>query len=214
MAKFCGHCGAQLDENARVCGYCGTPVNGVPKKIKGINVENHIQKERNRKIKRTAKIITFLAVLLMIAVVVVKVVTRFTGYNAVIRKTMKAYKSYDIEELVTISSDLYYYGSEDEVDYYFKNVVGNDLDYFETNVGHNYKLSYKIKDTYELSERKLDILREDIKYQYNNFDGNKIEKAVTAEVLISAANKENVETLNKNIVITKENGSWKLLYIE
>lgn len=25
MSKFCGNCGAQLDDSMRVCGYCGTP---------------------------------------------------------------------------------------------------------------------------------------------------------------------------------------------
>ena len=28
MAKFCGNCGAQLDDGDKVCGQCGTPVNG------------------------------------------------------------------------------------------------------------------------------------------------------------------------------------------
>lgn len=30
MAKFCGNCGAQLDDDDKVCGQCGTPVTGMP----------------------------------------------------------------------------------------------------------------------------------------------------------------------------------------
>ena len=28
MARFCGFCGAPIDENASVCGNCGKPVDG------------------------------------------------------------------------------------------------------------------------------------------------------------------------------------------
>lgn len=28
MSKFCGNCGAKLEDDARVCGNCGTPLDG------------------------------------------------------------------------------------------------------------------------------------------------------------------------------------------
>ena len=31
MAKFCGNCGTQLEDNAKICGKCGTPLDGVCK---------------------------------------------------------------------------------------------------------------------------------------------------------------------------------------
>jgi len=30
MSKFCGVCGAQADDDARICGQCGTPLDGAP----------------------------------------------------------------------------------------------------------------------------------------------------------------------------------------
>ena len=38
MAKFCGNCGAQLDDGDKVCGQCGTPVNGNAGTVPGLKV--------------------------------------------------------------------------------------------------------------------------------------------------------------------------------
>lgn len=49
MARFCGNCGAQIDENAKVCGQCGTPIEGSTKTppVKIIDPE---KKKKNKKI--------------------------------------------------------------------------------------------------------------------------------------------------------------------
>lgn len=38
MAKFCGNCGTQLEDNAKICGQCGTPLDGTSSKILDLKV--------------------------------------------------------------------------------------------------------------------------------------------------------------------------------
>ena len=38
MAKFCGNCGTQLEDNAKICGKCGTPLDGASANIPGLKV--------------------------------------------------------------------------------------------------------------------------------------------------------------------------------
>ena len=53
MAKFCGNCGAQLDDNAKVCGQCGTPV-GTLSAIPSVKI---VDPEKQKKTKKTLKLI-------------------------------------------------------------------------------------------------------------------------------------------------------------
>ena len=79
----------------------------------------------------------------LIGVIAVNVVLKFTGYNGLLRKVMKAYETYDIEKLVSLSSNIYYYGEENYGEDYFESKVGETLEFFETSVGHNYKFLMK-----------------------------------------------------------------------
>lgn len=208
MAKFCGNCGAPLGDSDKVCGKCGTPLDS--ESVHDLKV---VDPEKQEKIKKTVKLIVGLAALILIAVVAIKVVSQYTGYNGLIRKVMNAYENYDIDTLVSLSSDMYYYGNEDWAEYYFEYSVGDDLDSFESSVGHSYKLSYEIDETYVMSERKVDELLDGIENTYSDFDIDVIEKVVTADITVTA--KQGSKSVNRdiNIIMSKEDGSWKLLYI-
>lgn len=52
MSKFCGNCGAQLDDAAKVCGNCGTPLelnNTANASIPGINYVDPEKRRKQRK---------------------------------------------------------------------------------------------------------------------------------------------------------------------
>lgn len=211
MTKFCGNCGTRLDDNAKVCGKCGTPLEGTSTDIPGLKV---VDLEKQKKLKKLGKRIVALIALVIAAVIAINAVSQYTGYNGLLRKVMTAYEKYDIDTLISLSSDMYFYGDEDWVEYYFESNVGNTLDYFESSVGHSYKLSYEINETYTVSERKLDDMLEQIEYSYSDFDVSVIEKIVIADLTVTV--KQGSKSVNRdmNIVMSKENGSWKLLYIE
>ena len=211
MAKFCGNCGNELEDTARVCGYCGTPFSDMSKNSIGANYKNTESKGNAKKIvKRIVTIVIIAGVLLG----GLKVVTEFTGYKGLVRKAMTAYKNYDIDGLIDMSSDVYFYGTEDFVKYYFEYNVGEDLDYYENSVGHNYKFSYEVDEIYTLSERKLAELEEDVKTIYDGFDMSMVDKVVIADLHVTAAKGSKSVTRNVELTLTKENGEWRLLYIE
>lgn len=211
MAKFCGNCGTQLEDNAKICGQCGTPLDGASTNIPGLKV---VDPEQQKKLKKMGKRIVALVALIIVAVIAFNVLTQYTGANGLLRKVMSAYKEYDIDTLISLSSDMYFYGEEDWVEYYFEYNVGDDLDSFESSVGHSYKLTYEVNEIYTVSDRKLDDMLDQIEYSYADFDIGMIEKIVIADLTVTAKQGSKSVSRDMNIVMSKENGSWRLLYIE
>lgn len=211
MAKFCGNCGTQLEDNAKICGQCGTPLDGTSTNIPDLKV---VDPEKQKKLKKMGKRIVALVALVIVAVIAFNVVAQYTGANGLLRKVMSAYKEYDIDTLISLSSDMYFYGEEDWVEYYFEYNVGDDLDSFESSVGHSYKLTYEVNEIYTVSDRKLDDMLDQIEYSYADFDIGMIEKIVIADLTVTAKQGSKSVSRDMNIVMSKENGSWRLLYIE
>lgn len=210
MAKYCGNCGAKMDDDAKICGQCGTPVDGgirtVPVKI--------VDPEKKKKNKKIFKLVIALILVVAVALAIFNVVSKFTGYNGLICKVMTAYEGYDIDTLVSLSSDIYYYGEEDYVEYYFENVVGTTLDYFESSIGHSYQVSYEVKETYTISERKANEILEEIEYSYPDSDVSIIKELVASDITVTAKQGSKLVDRDLNVTMSNENGSWKLLYIE
>lgn len=214
MARYCGHCGTRLDDDARVCGNCGTPLSGATSYISDVKFADPEKKKKTHgKFKKVIKLCVGLTILVLAVVITINVVTAFTGYNGLLRKVMEAYKDYDIDTLVSVSSDLNFYESEESAESYFKDTVGYTLDAFETSVGHSYKLSYKVDESYTLSKRKYESMMERISRLYSQFDTSIIEKIVVAEVTVTAQQGKKSVSKTLEITMTKENGQWRLLYI-
>ena len=211
MAKFCGNCGTQLEDNAKICGQCGTPLDGTSSNIPGLKV---VDPEKKKKMKKVGKRIVALVALVIVAVIAFNVVSQFTGYSGLLRKVMAAYEKYDIDTLISLSSDIYFYGDEDWVENYFEYNVGDDLDSFESAVGHSYKLSYEVIETYKLSNRNFQSMLDDIAWSYKDFDHSVIEEIVVAKVNVTATQGKRSVDREVEITMTKENGNWKVLYIE
>lgn len=211
MAKFCGNCGRELEDTVRVCGYCGTPTDDMTQSIAGVGYKNPESKGNAKKIVKRILVIAIIVGLLFGGF---KAITEFTGYKGLVRKVMKAYENYDIDCLIDMSSDVYFYETEDFVRYYFENNVGTDLDYYENSVGHNYKLSYEVDEIYEVSERKLAELEGQVQTIYEGFDMSMVEKVAIADLNVTAENGR--KTVNRDVVLTltKESGEWRLLYME
>ncbi|MDE6662609.1 MAG: zinc-ribbon domain-containing protein [Lachnospiraceae bacterium] len=212
MARFCGNCGAQLDDDARVCGQCGMPVDGSQGNFSGFKV---VDPEKKKKFMNKMKMIFAIVIVIIIASAGVKIVRNFTGTNGLVRKVMAAYKKYDIDTIVSLSSDMYYYNDDENyVEEYFEYAVGNNIDNFESSVGHSYKMSYEVEEIYDLSQRKQDEILQKIEYSYPDFDVEIINKIAVANVKVTA--RQGSKSINKtvNITMSKEGKTWKLLYIE
>ena len=208
MARFCGHCGSPLDDDAKVCGQCGTPVDGA-------DIDSIEKVRKKSKVKKRIKILIGIVLIIAIAISAIRIITSFTGPQGTIRKAMKAYKKYDLDELIELSSDMYYYGSYDKyVDDYFSQAIGESLDRFDESIGHNYKISYEITDTYKVSERKKDEMLKNIEFSFPNFDVETIQEIIVSEVKVKASRGSKSLSDTLKITLSKEGDSWKVLYIE
>lgn len=222
MAKFCGNCGAQLDDAAKVCGNCGTPytdgTNGPSLsklKIPGVDLENP---EKKKALIKNLKRVAVVVAVIIVVVIAANVISSFVGYKGAVRKLMKAYEEYDMNTLMTLASDISmpFAGSEDEeyIEEIFSNRVSNMLDYYEDEVGHDVKIKYEINDSYELPERKLDELLTTLEENYD-YDASFIEeiKAVDMTLTISGADGEMTEHIDEDdLLLVKEDGEWKFAY--
>lgn len=211
MAKFCGNCGNQLDDSARVCGYCGTVLDEVYQPASSTNYGTLGKRASKGK---TIKCIVIMIVIAGLLFGGFKLVSEFTGYKGLVRNVMKAYESYDIDHLIDMSSDVWFYEMADYVKEYFERTVGNNLDHYEESVGHNYKFSYEVDEIYEPSERRLMELEEDVQEIYYDFDLGMVEKVMIARVKVTVEKGGKMVSSDVVLTLTKESGEWRLLCIE
>ena len=221
MAKFCGNCGAKLDEQAKVCGNCGTPVEKLSTAEKPSNMEKTSKEylkpaenqSKRKKSKRIPVLCGCLVVLICAGIALMQILPSATGYKKLLKKVMKAYEEYDIDTLLDNSSDMFYYADADFADTYFEGSVGRSLDAFEAAVGHSYQMRYVVSDDYELAERKKSEMLDAIASSYPEFDVGIIENVRMLEVTVTAENDEESTEQVIEVALTKEEGKWKLLYL-
>ena len=169
------------------------------------------QKQDNRK---KFKVVIILFLILMIVTGIINTALKYTGYKGLLRKVMIAYENYDIDELVSLSSDAYYYAGDDYVDDYFMSKVGETLDSFEESIGHNYKFSYKVNELYTVSGYKQKELFQTIESAYPEYNTKEIKKIVVSNITVTAQQGARKSEKNVGITMLKEKDTWRLLYIE
>ncbi len=214
MAKFCGNCGTKLDDSAKVCGNCGTPLQNNSGNISSSVPEfKYVDPEKKARNQKKLIIGIVCVAVLVIAMIAWNIVSGFIGYKGVVRKVMNAYEDYDIETLVNMSSEYYLFDeSNDYVESYFQNAISADLDYLESVVGHSYSIDYTIEDSYSMSKHKFENLL-DVLSGTSDFDADIITEVMIVELGVTAKG-EQEETTTVTLTLTKEEGDWKLLYID
>lgn len=213
MSKFCGNCGTRLEDTAKVCGNCGTILETNKTTNVSIPGISYVDPEKKAKTKKNVKLFTSLIVVIFIAIITCDIVSGFVGYKGVVRKIMNAYEDYDLNTLVSMSSELYaYMDDENYADDYFGDFIASDLNDYETMIGHKYKLSYEITDSYELSEHKYEDLLDTLSY-YGDFDSDIISKVMIVEVDVTVKEGNQSMTTKLQLTLTKEDDAWKLLYL-
>lgn len=213
MAKFCGNCGMEMEDNAKVCGKCGTPYGNTStqaaKKIPGVG---EVNPENKKRIKRTIRLIIAGIVLVAVAVGAFNVLSEFTGYKGALRKVISAYEAYDMNTLFSMTSDAAFY-SNDQVaqEEYYADLVSDRLDQYESQVGRDIKITYVVDDAYKLSERKLESLLSHLESSYE-YDTSDIKEVMSVELTITIkGNKGNTRSTG-TLLFIKEDNSWKVYY--
>lgn len=216
MGKYCGYCGTQLDDTARSCGQCGMPVSPSPSYYGHGRAYNQYRINKNYfKSGKLGKLLALIGAAIIVIVILFNTAIQFTGYNGLLRKVMAAYEDGDVDTLISLASDIYYYGVDDWVEYYIQNNMEDDLDYYESALGHNYKLSYEVNELYVMSQRDYaDAMERVAAYTYSNFDISTIKEIAVADLTVTVKKGKETAYNDVSIMMSKEDSGYKLLYIE
>lgn len=215
MSKFCGNCGTQLDDEAKVCGNCGMP-------YKAVSTESSLSKitipgvsstspEQKKKVQNIVKFLIIAIIAVLIISVIGSVIVSSTGYRGTIKKMMNAYEEYDGEAMEAISSDFMIMLVEDDYNDPVEgitNLIYDTMDDFEQSVGDNIKFSYDITDTEEIAE--TTIKRAVATWEESNYEGDDIEKAVEVSLKVKIKGSDDVRNQRLTITLLKESDGWKI----
>lgn len=213
MAAFCGNCGNTLGENDRVCGKCGTPVVGKTPAPRPAGAPQGSGNKMNMNKIIALSAIGVVALVIIIAAVVL--VSKSAGYKGKINKALACMKNEDVDGMMKLTSHLlidaadeYDVDLEDE----YEELIDDMLDDISDDVGDIKSLSFEVRDAKELSERKLEDLKETLEDDYD-VDSDDIKAVVEVSGKIKAKGKNKEKSYgDQHFICIKENGGWKLIY--
>ena len=212
MSKFCGNCGAQMDDNAMVCGYCGTAFNGTT----GENFK-YEDPEKKAKIKKIVKKIIVAAIVVAVLSIGLSIGSSFVGYRGAVRKFMNAYKAEDADAMVDMTCSF----MQDEdyaelVAYDYENRLENDFDSFDYYFDSKYSIKYEIKNKSKLSNRQSKSVMEQLASNglASEDDIDSVKKIMNIKIVITAKQGSDSTSISKTVYFAKESGGWKLLDFE
>lgn len=211
MANFCGNCGAKVDDDDKVCGVCGSIIEVIPSYN---DIARAIYPKKAKKLGKYMKLGIGIAALVFVLLITWNIVSAFIGIKGTVRNVMNAYNDGEVDSLVEMSSDIYFYSTQEFVEEYFANVIDTSFSTFESTLGNNYKISYKVEDEYKLPIRKLNELKAELSEAYPDFDTDTIETMAYAIVFVTAKDGNESSVIKLGITLSRENGEWKLLYID
>ncbi|MDD5924080.1 MAG: zinc ribbon domain-containing protein [Clostridia bacterium] len=208
MAKYCGNCGMKSEDDARVCGNCGTPYDGVKTPKTGLSSKS------KKKIKKVLLLSTIGLVIIFGSIGIFNFVSYMTGYEKVLNEFVQALSDYDIDKALSVSNTAGFlpYDQSFDLEDGFSTMVSNWLDSYESQVGHDVKLSSEIEDSYKLSDRKYQLFLKDLENTYQ-YDSEGISEIVCLNIKLTAAGSRGKKTTSvKDIYMVKEDGKW-LVYL-
>ena len=222
MSKYCTHCGAQLEEDARFCAACGMTADGIKKgelskkkRWRGTAGNfNSGEKCSQRTLKRIGLISATAAIILTILCIVI---FGSGGYKGTVKKVVAAIEAQDVDALMDLSSDLYYGRKDDyeECEYFYNREVENLTEHFEEDVGRRYTLKYEIDSVRSATKKEKDAMLEGLSYEgYDEKAIKAVKEIKIVSVILTAKNGRRSEDQEVTMAVAKEKGGWKLLAIE
>lgn len=206
---FCGKCGAENADNAQFCKGCGAKLNEgqTPKSMIAVTVDG---KNKNRKI-------GMIAAAAGVVIVIALLVNLFGGrsYKKTVNKFMDATFNADAKTIMELVPDkIIDYALEeagyddDELDDLIDemNETSEDLiESLERYYGEDWSFSYEILDVENLTDRKLNSVKDD--YEEN---GVKVSAAKTVEVEFTIKGDDTDISNSVEVPVIKVGRSWYL----
>lgn len=236
MAKFCGSCGAQLDDSAKVCGKCGTPLGGnalngvknMAAKVPGLDkVTSKVTSADKQTLKKYGILGGAAIAALIVVIIIISTIVNSTGTNGLTKKYMKVLKDGDGDAYFEMLSSYW----EDRADYEkdedyednkidtFENYAEMFDEYFKEECGSKYKIKYEIVDSEVLEGRSLDRVIE--RYEIKEGKKTKVDpldsfsKVKEVEIDVIGKGKKGEEDITLKLLYVKDTkGGWKILAVE
>jgi len=162
MAKFCGNCGSQQPDNARVCGNCGAPFaapvqNGAPRQAPR-PVNNNIDPAKKANLMKYGKLVAMALAAIIVIGLIIGIISACTSgnYKSVIKQAMKAMEKGNEKKIASMMTDVYTNDfAKDSAEY----LIEDFEDTFD-----DYKIKgWEIKDTEKADKDEVKDAREEAK---------------------------------------------------
>ena len=201
MPKYCGCCGKPIEGDMKACGNCGASFKDTP--------SAHFNKRKKKDMVQLVAV----AVLVLIAIIIaINVISGFVGAKGAARKVMNAYIDNDVDTLLNVASDYYYIQTDlsgVSIGAYFEDQIDAVLARYEGYMGEDYKVSYKITDSYDLNDYSATKIYDKMT-ALDDYDMEKVSKIAAVEVEVEIKGKSLSFTEPWKLIIVKESGQWRL----
>lgn len=205
MAKFCGNCGAGMEDDARVCGNCGTLLEGA-----GVVAAPSAKKRFMS--------IVIVAIVAVVAVLAVCLLSAFgvIGYKKAVKNYVDVkYKwEYSDERIAALAPKEYWDYLEDadgtEVDDVIDTLEDSAdywIDLYEDEYGDDLRVSYKIKDKDEITDGKLKKIARALHDKYD-IKKSSVKKGFDIELEIAFKGSEDEDEDEDEFAVIKIDDKW------
>lgn len=214
---FCKNCGTELKEGTKFCPKCGTPIASIEQPNNWS--QNGIQGRDNRGLADTGKqrktpiLAIGVIVILVIAVVLVFRACSGGGYEEPIRNLVKGIENQDGKQILKAFSDEMMEAAEEESGYSRDELAEMYENVFNYGIGDvdlsdvDYKVDYEIKDDFDLSEREIKDIEDELSDDGIDVD-IKAGKEVELTLKISVKSLDYNEEEDTTIEVIKIGRNW------
>lgn len=219
MAKFCGHCGAEMADEAKICGACGVPfeedVAPVQNSVETAPVASAVKKIGNFSLDKKFLPVIGAAAVALIAVIALLISLVFGGgYKSAIDNYLDVTVRGKAAKIDDLAPKAYWDWYEDENDESLKDIKEeykdnwDDMkDTLEDEYGKRVRVSYKIKDKDKLSKKKVELIAEALNDQYDIREKS-VKKAYELEVEMKIKGSEDGDEEESNLTVIKIGTKW------
>lgn len=216
MSKFCHKCGSKLNDMDVFCEICG--VKQATSTIRPAVEESDIAQpaEKAKKMPKGLIIGIGAGVAAIVLIVILAIVFFGTPYKSAVEDYFDFNLNGAFEKLEGLAPEEYWEyledmngtSVEDAIEYYEEyEVYDAMIESLEPEYGKNIKFSYKIVHEDELSERKLDTIKDGLKDKYG-IAKRTVKKAYELEVDVTIKGSEDTDTEELEIIVVNIGNDW------
>lgn len=235
MSKFCQNCGKELDEAMNFCDGCGAPQQAAPqpapvaaepeapKASFDLNkIIDEVKTFANGLVNRCKADKKFMYTCIGVAAAAVAVLVLLLclvfgaggSYTAPIDTLIDVSFEGKFKKLKDLAPEEYWDWYEDKYDADIDDMIeeaednfDDMMDYYEEQFGGNIKVSYKIEDKKELSDRKLEGIAEALADKYD-INEDKVTAGYELDVEMTIEGSDDEDEDDSEITVIKYNGKW------